>query len=798
MPPEEQLPSHSLQPYQSAQLQSWDEGGFPSPAQGPVESPFERPLAAVRRYKWLELAVVVLATVGGVAATRFIEAQYEVQARIMIAAGGPMQDPDGPIRAAGLLQADDWSALLKSGTIADAVARQLTLYLQPADGSTRPLFAGFALSDFFRAGKYELLIDRDTQRWTLSAKPTGEAIDTGAATDSIGKKIGFLWALPRSAMGGTGQQRVRFTVLTPRETAVQLTGRLSTVRQYQSNFLTLSLQDKNPQLAAKILNTWAREFVTVAAQLKKTKLTEFRLTLEDQLHTARKTLDSADILLSSYKVNTITQPAIGGPIAAGVQETRDPVYNDYFARKIELSDLQRDIQLLRGVVQNTDSSSVPTEALLQIRTVATSPAAQTLRNALTEYQLAITRLDTLRNIYTEQHTLVKTQLALVTSLRTQKIPQYTSQLLRSLEMRSRDDSARIASASTNLQQIPERNIEEDRLRRNRDVMAGIYANLQNRLSAAQLAEASETPDLRILDTAIAPIAPTRNTAPRVILMAVVGGIGAALALALLLDRMDGRFRYPEQATGELGLAIAGTVPRFPKGGVNQNSPEQMFQLVESFRSLRMTVVSSVGDGPVTVAVSSPAPSDGKSLISANLAMSFADAGFRTVLVDGDTRRGVLHETFSTTGKPGLTDYLAGVASFQEMIRQSGHELLHVVPSGTRRRRSPELLASPKLPELVNRLRQSYDVVVFDTPPLAAGIDGYSIAAATGNLLIVLRVGKTLRRMAAEKLRLFTGLPVNLIGAVLNGIAPEGAYAYYGYVPGYAAEEESDRTDVVRQ
>jgi Mrp family chromosome partitioning ATPase len=95
--------------------------------------------------------------------------------------------------------------------------------------------------------------------------------------------------------------------------------------------------------------------------------------------------------------------------------------------------------------------------------------------------------------------------------------------------------------------------------------------------------------------------------------------------------------------------------------------------------------------------------------------------------------------------------------------------------------------------MVKTLRASFPVVIFDTPPLAAGIDGYSIAAATGSLLVVLRVGKTNRRMAAEKLRMFERLPVDVIGAVLNGIELEDSYRYYGYVPGYEAHDETPDT-----
>src|SRR5262249_30501341 len=162
------------------------------------------------------------------------------------------------------------------------------------------------------------------------------------------------------------------------------------------------------------------------------------------------------------------------------------------------------------------------------------------------------------------------------------------------------------------------------------------------------------------------------------------------------------------------------------------------------------------------AVSSTQPGDGKSLISANLAMSFADAGLRTVLIDGDTRRGTLHEVFGITHAPGLTDYLLETATLDEVIRPTSDANLVVIPCGLRRRRSPELLTSPRLTAMVEQLKAGFDIVIFDTPPLAAGIDGYSLATATGNLLLVARVGATRRRLALDKLRPFDRLPVNFI------------------------------------
>jgi Mrp family chromosome partitioning ATPase len=94
------------------------------------------------------------------------------------------------------------------------------------------------------------------------------------------------------------------------------------------------------------------------------------------------------------------------------------------------------------------------------------------------------------------------------------------------------------------------------------------------------------------------------------------------------------------------------------------------------------------------------------------------------------------------------------------------------------------------------LRSRYDVVIFDTPPLAAGIDGYAIAAATGSLLVVLRIGQTEKRMAAAKMLLVDRLPINVLGSVLNAAPTYGEYEYYGYVSGYGTEELEPGKEIV--
>jgi capsular exopolysaccharide synthesis family protein len=782
-----------LSPLGDTALQPWQEPQGVGPALG--RSPIERPIAAVRRYKWLMLAVVALMAGAGVAATKFVSPQFEVRASIMLTADA--SDRTGPIRSPGLLSADDWSQLLRSFTISDAVVRKLTLYLLlDHPDADEELFKGFTLGDGGRAGDYELDIDQGRKRWSLTAVSPGMVVDSGTVADSVGRRAGFQWVVPAWAFKGTGERKVKFTVATPRETAVQMIGRLTTTRARESNFIQLALQDPDSKLAANIVNTWLREFVTVAAALKRRKLIAFAQTLEGQLQTAKSSLDSAEIGLAHFRITSITQPSEGVAIAPGVAQARDPEMEDFSRRRLEYEDVKHDVRLLQDLLVSIQHDSMPSEALLDVRSVASQSATTALRSAIADVRLTQANLETQRVLLQDEHPTVKTLMTKLSTLKKVTIPQYTNDLLATLRVRQADDSIRIASLEGNLQKIPQRTIEEERLRGIRDAAAALYTSLQNRSAEAQLAQASAAPDITVLDTAIAPLVPSKNTAPRLILGALAGGIALAFALAIILDRLDSRLRYPEQATDELGLSIAGAIPRFPKEGLDANSPEQTFQLVESFRSLRLNVAQAGVNGRVSLAISSPSPSEGKSLIAANLAMSFADSGLRTVLVDGDTRRGGLHEMFGLEASPGLTDYLQGTATLAEVMRSTSQASLTLVPCGIRRRRSPEMLTSPRLPQLIAELGATHDVVIFDTPPLAAGIDGYAISSATGNLLVVVRVGSTARRLAAEKLRMFERLPVNILGAVLNGVPLSEGYGYYGYVAGYEASEESESTEVV--
>ena len=379
----------------------------------------------------------------------------------------------------------------------------------------------------------------------------------------------------------------------------------------------------------------------------------------------------------------------------------------------------------------------------------------------------------------------------IQTLRTQTIPAQIATLSTALRSQEMALSSTIGEQTRELRGIPGRTITEEKLKRDRAVHEGIYLNLQSQFTAARLAEASAIPDVEVLDPAIEPQRPSRNSAIMIVLGAFAASLGLAVGLALLLDRLDKRFRYPDQVTKELGLSILGAIPAIRKVRADDRDAEEAAQVVEAFRTIRMNLAHSYGTaGPVLLTVSSPSPGDGKSLVSSNLALSFAEAGYRTLLIDGDIRRGELHRMFNCERRPGLLDCLRGEASIELVQRPTTHANLTLIPCGTRHHHGPELLGSAAMRDTMAALKTRYNVIIVDSPPLGAGIDPFVLATATGNIMLVLRSGETDRQMAEAKLKLLDRLPVRILGAVLNDIrSADSAYKHYRYVYGYTADEE---------
>ena len=479
---------------------------------------------------------------------------------------------------------------------------------------------------------------------------------------------------------------------------------------------------------------------------------------------------------------TVTLPREETPVAPGLQMTQNTVYGNYLALRRQLDDLRRDRIAIEDLLARRQTDSLIIDAFHTINAVRQAPD---LSRVLNELSTAEGELRSLRQRYTDEFKGVRDLLDKINILRTGTIPTYAQALVEQLKLEEGDLEGRIATASRELTAIPTRSQNEARLRREVAQAERLYTSLATSQQQARMAEASAVPDVRIVDSAVAPTRPAKNTASRLILMGFALGLGLGLGLAVLLDLVDRRFRYPEQATHEMGLSVLGAIPRVATNGRRAN-PAEAAQVIEAFRSIRLNLTHSFAPGsPIRFVVSSPGPGDGKSLVSSNLALSFAEGGYSTVLIDADIRRGTLHRTFGGARSPGLLDYLAGDVGLTEMLQATTHARLTLISAGQRRHGGPELLGSSRMHQLLNELTARYQVILLDSPPLGAGTDPFVLATATGNLVTVLRAGETDRQLAEAKLQIIDRLPIRILGTVFNDVKTgQGAYRYYSYTYGY--------------
>ncbi|GAC1648850.1 MAG: polysaccharide biosynthesis tyrosine autokinase [Gemmatimonadaceae bacterium] len=749
----------------------------PSAAAGELTTggiPWERYLAALRRRRLVAGAIAAAVLAAGAYATRVLPPTYEVRSSIWVA-GGPDRRSASATHGDALLASRAWAEVLRSYAVLDPVVERLSLFVSPVSLADSALFRDFHSGPALTPGTYAFSVGPEGRRYELT-DAKGTLVERGAVGDSVGSQLGFRWRPSRMAV--TRGRRSVFTVVLPRQAAMKLRERIE-VGIPDTSFLIPRLSGTNPQRDAATLNDIGREFVATATDLTKRTRVQVVRQLETQLSDAEQSLRSAENKMGSYRTGAVGLPTQDDPSIA----TRDPTLGAFYEQKAQLDNVHHDRVALQRVLADPGRN---TSALLAIPSVREAPE---LTAAIADLTKAEDSLEALRRAYTNDYPPVRALRANVERMKDQTLPALAQGVLARLRTREEDLSARSAGASSELRGAPSRMIAQQRLQRDVQVNSGLYTALRSQYDAARLAELTAVPGIAVLDTAVAPLKPLRNTVPGVLAAALLAGLTLGVGAALLLDAADKRLWYPEQVA-VLNLEVLGSVPVAGGTGGTPTDPVAAGQLTESFRSLRVNLRHALqGETPIMLCVLSAEMGDGKSFVSRRLAQSFAEAGHRTLLVDGDIRRGALAAAFTSARSPGLTEYLGGAAPLSAIVRRTRHPLLFLIPCGTRLQEGPELLASEGLPRLLTLVATEYDAIIVDGPPLGAGADASSLATATRNAIFVLRVGKTDRKEAKARLNAFAHLPVRRLGAVLNALRPEGAFRYYSYLPEYAVYPE---------
>ena len=741
---------------------------------------WRRYVAAVLRYKWLVVGFTLAGTIVAAFASSRMDPRYEARAVIWVEVTDPRARTPEPVVAGGgqLLGATGWVDLLQSHAVLDEVVRSEQLYLIVESPEAGAAFEGMSTGDEYHPGHYTLTLDK-TGGYTLSNDD--RVVEQGKVGEPVGASIGLTW-VPAAGTLVPGQS-VRFTLRSQYEAARDLARDLGVVTELGGNFLRLELEGDDPTLVAGTVNAIAKRFVEVATDLKRKKLSELARILSEQLERARQNLSATESELQAFRTRTAPVLLGGGmPGTPGARTTADPVLTSFIELRGTEEQLSRDRQALeRLLLSATDSTGLAVDALMFIGSAQRAPEVSRAIQDLTSKQAEMRAL-LLR--YTPEHALVKRLQADIDALRRTTLPAATRALAGELAARERELRDRVESASGDLRRIPTLAIEDARLRRDVETAEEVFTRIQQRYGEAQLAEVSSLADVRVLDYAAPPERPVGDAGAILILLGMIGSFGVSAVGAVLLQGIDPSVQDPQQVTGEFGLRILGALPHV-KGGSGAS------MTVDALRGVRMNVMHNYGAaGPVVLAVSSPSTGDGKSFVALNLAASFADAGHNTLLIDGDIRRGGLHRVLSKRRKPGLMDVLVGEVQLDQSLHTTSRANLSFLSCGSRSHSGPEHLSSPAMSQMMIELRKRYEVIVMDSPPLAAGIDPYVLGTLTGHMLLVLRLGVTDRSLAAGRFEALSRLPIRVLGTVLNGVRERDIYSYYAYVlEGYETRDE---------
>jgi len=270
------------------------------------------------------------------------------------------------------------------------------------------------------------------------------------------------------------------------------------------------------------------------------------------------------------------------------------------------------------------------------------------------------------------------------------------------------------------------------------------------------------------------------------------GMLAGIFLAVINDRLDGRFRSAADVDQSINLRVLGRVGKLRRGRTANVAAIVCDELTadgEVFRLIRTVMQGSVKTGRLrTISVTSPMSKDGKSSITANLAASFAQSGISTLLVDADLRRPTAHRIFGTKVGPGLADVLTGQAGAEEAIERTPFENLQLLTAGSSVERPTELLQSEIFDDFLAKMKDSFQLVLIDTGPILSVADSAVVAQKTDGMLMVVRPSNGTRDQAQDAVGRLRAVGANLLGCILNTYGSGKEFAvgggYYGY---YASE-----------
>jgi polysaccharide biosynthesis transport protein len=590
-------------------------------------------------------------------------------------------------------------------------------------------------------------------------------------------------------------------------------GRLSVKRVPNSRLIEVQFAAENPQLAAQIVNTHLQNYVEQNFRSKYDATIQASNWLSAELEELRiKVEKSEDARIAYERENQIWQ----------IDEKQDITTQKLVDLSKAVTDAQTDVAQKEALYRMAVSGNV--DALPAARTNAVISNLMTRKSTLDEQyaealdqygpnfpkvlRLAAQQKEVDDDLVKARKTMVESVEEDFTTART-----HADLLQEALDKQKAEANG-----------LAEKLVQYHILQHDAESNKQLYDGLLQKLKEAGITAGLRSSNIRVVDPALAPTTPARPQKARNILLGFLVGLVGGVGLALFREYLDNTVKSPDDIESLTGLPSLAVVPSLPGLNANQSrfsrlardaAPQSASgprvellsyiqpksQISEAFRALRTSLLLSQADHPPQVIlVTSALPREGKTTAAVNLAVTLAQLGDRTLLMDSDLRKpGIRRALNLTVGKEvGLSSYLAGVSTLDEvMIPHPTINNLVALTTGPVPPSPADLLSSHRMREAIVELRHRFKFIVIDSPPVMAATDPVILSALTDGVLLVVRSCETPKEAFTRTRDLLAAVKCRLLGVVLNAVdssAPDYyySYRYYPYAYGYGYGEDAGK------
>jgi len=544
--------------------------------------------------------------------------------------------------------------------------------------------------------------------------------------------------------------------------------------------VSISYTSQNPRLASQVANAVAEMYITDQLEAKFEAARRANEWLTQRLEGLRREVQAAEQAVKNVRQKSDMIQARGGTL---LEQQIGDVNAQLIQARLNRSRAEARLAQAREVMDRPGGIETLGEVL-------TSGVIQQLR----EEEAALRRKKAeLSQRYGPRHPQMIQVDAEMSDLEN-KIREETSRVLKTLENEVQVARAEERSLIKSLDQLRteagramEAELQLRELERRAQSSRTLYESYLTRFQETQEQDELQRPNARVISQAEVPDLPSHPRKKRTLALAVVAGLMFGVMGAFLLEALDRGFRTGDQVEKHTGLPVLGV---FPQLGRSQGTPldyvvaKPYSSLAESLRAFRTALqLSNVDRPPQTILVTSAIPKEGKSMFSLALGRMAAMSGSKTLVIDADLRRPVLHKRFpDLKAKARLEDVLQGKAKIEDAIVKDPQTGLCLLMAHGKASTAKDLLGSQRMQGLLNKMKGYFDLIILDTPPFLGVSDAWSLAREVDSVVFLVRWAETPRDTVRAVLQQMKQLEIDVSGIVMSqvNVRRQARYGYGGY------------------